>query len=62
MKMEVHLDSPKTNVMNWSEPSNILIPMSYFNEDGSPYLGDSRNVLVDMCKNIRLRNSLPYSG
>ena len=52
----------KPIVMNWSKPHSMIIPMSYFNQDGSPYLGDSRNVLVDVVKNIRLRNSPPCSG
>ena len=48
--------------MNWIEPSNILIPMSYFNEDGSPYLGDSRNVLVDILQKYKAKKLTPVLG
>ena len=52
----------KPMVMNWIEPSNILIPMSYFNEDGSPYLGDSRNVLVDILQKYKAKKLTPVLG
>ena len=52
----------KPIVMNWSEPNSILIPMSYLNEDGSPYLGDSRNVLVDILQKFAAENLTPVLG
>ena len=52
----------KPMLMNWIEPSNILIPMSYFNEDGSPYLGDSRNVLVDILQKYKAKKLTPVLG
>ena len=52
----------KPIVMNWSESKNILIPMSYFNEDGSPYPGDSRNVLIDILQKYTAEKLTPVVG
>ena len=38
-------------LMNGNESKNLFIPMSYANEDGSPYMGDSRNVLINVLQN-----------
>lgn len=32
-------------LMSWNESHSLMLPMSYFNEDGSPFMGDSRNIL-----------------
>ena len=52
----------KPIVMNWSESRDILIPMSYFDEDGSPYSGDSRNVLIDILQKYTAEKLTPVVG
>mgnify|MGYP001267010750 CR=1 FL=1 len=52
----------KPIVMNWIEPHDILIPMSYFNEDGSPFLGDSRNLLIDVLHKYTAEKLTPVVG
>ena len=52
----------KPIVMNWSKPHSLLIPMSYFNQDGSPYPGDSRNVLVDIVQKFTAKKCTPVLG
>ena len=52
----------KPILMNWSKPHSMLIPMSYFNQDGSPYLGDSRNVLVDIVQKFTAKKLTPVLG
>lgn len=49
-------------LMNGNESKNLYIPMSYANEDGSLYMGDSRNVLINVLQNYAAENLTPVLG
>ena len=49
-------------LMNGNEKKNLFIPMSYANEDGSPYMGDSRNVLINVLQNYAAEKLTPVLG